>query len=933
MPLACPHCREPIDSSSPPPTSCVHCGGELPRVGGASDITIDYSPRHAGGDSGTLAATARIAAQEQGRRFGEYHLLRLLGEGGMGVVWEAEQAETGRRVALKLISPSLQPTPETVDRFLREGQLAASVSHPRSTFVFGAGEQDGQPYIAMELMPGETLKDLLDREGPLPVERAVDSILDVIEGLEAAHLQGVIHRDVKPSNCFIDSDGRVKVGDFGLSKSLVSDAELTRTGAFLGTPQFAAPEQVRGAAATPATDVYAAGATLFCLLTGRGPFVGDALAVVAQITSDPAPPLRHLRPDAPRALERIIARTLEKNPARRFADLAQLRQALAPFATGGASIADVGRRFAAYMLDEFAVAFVVVSSTAVGSIVIAFQAARASETADVYSPTVNAWLQIVQAGMGVAYFALAEARWGRGLGKLLMGLRVIGPHGDRPEYGRSLLRSAFVPGALGLCVASPVLALLRATEAPAWTPPVREWLVSLLPMGFALLCLITMRARNGYRGLHELISGTRVIRVQRIAASRRRRLPIIAPTAADESISFGPFRWMGDLGKSGLLNVRQARDDLLNRPVWIYDGLGELPGFSAARRAVARPARLHWLQGGQSREQRWDAFEAATGAPLADVARGGGADWHQGRWWVLALAEELAAAASDNTLPPSLSLDQVWINRSGHVKLLDAPVQPIRSDVAANGSLVGPVSAGAGAVALLREAVGLCTRAQLLPSHVRAFADELAARPANLETLDWAVKRLREVSRQPTALGWDDRLGVLAVTMGTEMSAYMGAAFGLVYLAASMLHGAAPLVATAATAIAAWLLPAIVAFAFRGGPAFWLTRIEVLRADGRRAGRWRCAWRNLVAWTALTLPYATMGMLVGPLLQSSGQAAAGQPPNLTFNPDEQTTWIFVGGICAAELLGALFCLGVIYALARPRRGIQDVLAGTYLMPR
>ena len=141
MSTACPHCHEPIDSTGPPPPACGHCGAALPRAVAVADITIDYVPRRRNDDSETRIA-AESTSYHRDKRIGEYRLLRLLGEGGMGVVWEAEQAETGRRVALKLISPNLQPTPETVDRFLREGQLAASVSHPRSTFIFGAGEQE-----------------------------------------------------------------------------------------------------------------------------------------------------------------------------------------------------------------------------------------------------------------------------------------------------------------------------------------------------------------------------------------------------------------------------------------------------------------------------------------------------------------------------------------------------------------------------------------------------------------------------------------------------------------------------------------------------------------------------------------------------------------------------------------------------------------------
>ena len=167
-----------------------------------------------------------------------------------------------------MLSSSLPQTSDSVGRFQREARLAASLSNPCSTFVYEAGEIDGRFYIAMELMPGRTLRDLIRDEGPLPVARAADYVLDICEGLEAAHRLGIVHRDVKPSNCFLDGDGRVKVGDFGLSKSLVAETDLTQTGSFLGTPLFAAPEQVRSGNVDPRTDVYAVGATLFYILTG-----------------------------------------------------------------------------------------------------------------------------------------------------------------------------------------------------------------------------------------------------------------------------------------------------------------------------------------------------------------------------------------------------------------------------------------------------------------------------------------------------------------------------------------------------------------------------------------------------------------------------------------------------------------------------------------
>src|SRR5207249_5355169 len=179
--------------------------------------------------------------------------------------------------------------------------------------VLAADEDAGRPYIVMELMSGMTLQQYVERNGPLPIREAVTKILDVIEGLQEAHRLGVIHRDVKPSNCFLQADGRVKIGDFGLAKSLMHDTHLTRTGAFLGTVLFASPEQIRKDRLDQQTDVYSVAATLYSLLTGRGPHqTGDAAATLARIVSDPAPPLRSLRPELPKELDNVVLPRLER---------------------------------------------------------------------------------------------------------------------------------------------------------------------------------------------------------------------------------------------------------------------------------------------------------------------------------------------------------------------------------------------------------------------------------------------------------------------------------------------------------------------------------------------------------------------------------------------------------------------------------------------
>ena len=199
--------------------------------------------------------------------FGGYRILRLLGKGGMGAVYEAEELASGRRVALKVLGHSLDSA-DTRKRFIREGRLAASINHPNSVYVFGTEEIEGAPVITMELVPGGTLHERVKDGGPMPVADAVDAILQIIAGLEAAHAVGILHRDIKPSNCFIEPSGTVKVGDFGLSISTLSrgDSALTLAGSILGTPEFSSPEQLRGEELNVRSDIYSVGMTLYYLL-------------------------------------------------------------------------------------------------------------------------------------------------------------------------------------------------------------------------------------------------------------------------------------------------------------------------------------------------------------------------------------------------------------------------------------------------------------------------------------------------------------------------------------------------------------------------------------------------------------------------------------------------------------------------------------------
>ena len=234
-------------------------------------------------------------ALSPGSVLGPYRTVALLGQGGMGVVYEAEEIETGRRVALKVLSAERRRDVDR-ERFQREGRLAASLNHPHCVFVFGAWDIAGELVIAMELMR-DTLAGWRKRQESLPSTAAVDAVLDVIAGLDAAAHAGILHRDVKPSNCFVDDDGRIKIGDLGISISAhVPDDSSQRASGMrvVGTPAYAAPEQLRGRALDARSDIYGVGATLYELVTGHVPFEREDLMALLMAVANDVPRAPHL---------------------------------------------------------------------------------------------------------------------------------------------------------------------------------------------------------------------------------------------------------------------------------------------------------------------------------------------------------------------------------------------------------------------------------------------------------------------------------------------------------------------------------------------------------------------------------------------------------------------------------------------------------------
>jgi len=252
---------------------------------------------------------------------GRYRIERKLGTGGMATVYLAEDQELGRKVAIKLLDERHTQDEQFVERFRREAESAAGLSHPNVVSIFDRGEAEGTYYIVMEYLEGKTLKELLVARGPTPVRVSIDYTRQILSALDFAHRNGIVHRDIKPHNVVVAPDGRLKVTDFGIARS--GSSQMTEAGSIIGTAQYLSPEQAQGKPVHPSSDLYSVGVVLYEMLTGQVPFTGDTALEIAMkhLNAVPEPPSKERPPgigDVPHELDSVVLRALAKDPEDRY---------------------------------------------------------------------------------------------------------------------------------------------------------------------------------------------------------------------------------------------------------------------------------------------------------------------------------------------------------------------------------------------------------------------------------------------------------------------------------------------------------------------------------------------------------------------------------------------------------------------------------------
>ncbi len=923
--IQCAQCGGSTTTAELIPKFCSHCGARFETIVeglGTSGSTNHPAASRTMAAQGVLANSDSISLDETqdssfvikaagsanklrpGDQVGPFRLGCVLGAGGMGTVYEAHDTENDFPVALKILSKQVHATSEGIERFRRESQVAASINHPGSTFVYRSGKYGEQFFIAMELMNGGTLKDVIEQDGPLEFARAVDFMIQAIDGLAVAHQVGIVHRDFKPSNCFVDDDGKAKVGDFGLAKNFFGDVALTQTGTFVGTPQFAAPEQLRAGHVDARTDIYAVGGTLFYLLTGRAPFVGDAAQVISGIAAEQAPNVKTIAPHIPEKLASLLAAMLEKDPARRPGSLEEIRVALMPFSSLGAVPPDNGQRMAAFFID---------------TIIFGFVGFLISLVLSPLHPILGPWTAnlIVLVSNFVAligWFTTQEYVLGTTIGKWLFRMRVINEQNESPRLWQALVRPMLIPGTRWLLALAPVLVFHSPQGGESMTAQDITnvgvmYLVSILSWIPCLLMMLTAKISNGYRGMHDLLTGTRVVRISSALQSCRiEDQPVTAPIDVNPGAippnAIEPFRILGYLGSAGKERILVGEDPELDRKVWIYETENPAPPLT---RASIRPTRQRIIASRSDESsdpaRHWFVAESIEGMPLLELIESvNKSQWTTFRPLLRELAAELEDACEENSLPENFRADNVWLDQSGQLKLVEI----------STGNESSSMEAREVFDLIFAKVVAL----HPVPEHVIELSNTW--RKDNSIPMSEIVRKLDELVEKPATWSWIDRVGTTCVSLAIEMT--------LLFLLAQMwLSLCENWFTMSITSICAWFVVLMMVLAFFVGyffqnPSFWFLGVAIRKRDKQTIpSRFRRAMRTSISWL---LPVLLATSIIG--IQSGAvhlnETMSGQPP---------IEFLVVVLMMPATAL-AMFVVSV-FNLCYPSRGLADLICGTLLM--
>jgi len=836
-----------------------------------------------------------------GRCLGGFHILREIGRGAMGVVYEAQSKNSSATVAIKILRPDRMQTHEARERFRREARIMASLDHENCVFIHGLHDLGGVLALSMEQMSGETLQDRVNEAGEIEVEQAVRWTLDILAGLAAVHERGVLHRDLKPANCFVTADGRIKLGDFGLARTTEDDPRLTREGCFLGTPVFAPPEQIRGDPLDERSDLYAVGATLYVMLASRYPFRGrSAEEFMARALTDAPEPLTSVRPDVPRSLSRIVLRCLEKSAERRPGSAGLLARMLEPFAGRALVPAPIGRRITAWLVDLVLLNLLAGTFSRLACVrveaPISYQAGAARSPGAAWplgepvTPEQLA-LMLLYISLVAGYFGVAEARLGRTAGKWLLGIRVARAEGTRSAWTLGLGRALFTACLLGAGHVSYYLYGQFGGESPGIA------VLCVLDGYFAipLLSALGMSRRNGQAMLHDRLTGTRVVLDRRPARTGSAESAV--RDAALEEVGGGEtvgerFVIDGRLGGAIL-----ATDRELNRPVLLLPASREAIRSFTMADPLERPMQLRMIRTEAPNLEEHLVLERPGGEPFqCFLDRSARLDW---KAMHLAVLDLLGEVALQRTVP---EIESLWMDRRARLRMLPAAGRDDQVEfdagrlqwilrrllLGAEGTrLRRPVQAPLSAEPLLSAILEQPLELHRLEDLRRAWAglDLVTGRI----TREWRVRAALLGIVGIGALGWLSAQSVQGGTGRTER------------LMIIVWFASASMVVCAVVSV-------ILGFALGNSPLFRLTGMGLRCRDGLPAGRLRHGIRVLAFWVLV------LGLLA---------------PSVLWRPGTEVPLLFWLS------LGALMAFAIteyVRSVLHGHRSLLDLIAGTYVVP-